>query len=395
MKCVRSILVLAAFLIASSATPVFASQTVGMIDSTQKYAWGDRIGWINFAPTDGSNYTGLTITDSTVTGYAWSRDYGWINMNPTNGGVTNTPNGVLDGYAWVSSIGWISFHGVTIDTNGHFKGIAGVANTDTGRISFDCSGCTVVTDWRPASVRNTIPTTGGPGGGGGGNSGQILPGTSGGTTTPQTTTPGLLGILGNGLRNVFPGLFGTNPTTGIAAVGGATGTSTIPGNLLDISLALEKSIVVQGEPLNATVAFTNFGRNTTHAALLFTVIDAHGATLGTATGTTDIQTTQLVRRAFPTDSLAAGKYHLHLLVTYGNKGVQEQFDQGFTVAEPSNLTCGLPWPLSWLYRSVPELYTWFGCVFPWIILVILACAVLYTIYRTWQRSHNKKSSRRV
>ena len=144
------------FLVFLIALPAVASQTDGTVLPSDKYAWSDRIGWINFAPTDGADYVGLSITDSAVTGFAWSRDHGWINFNPASSGqgVTNTPEGVLGGFAWVASLGWISMDGVTITSSGKFAGIAGTPGTDTARISFDCGNCSVRTDWRPASVRD-------------------------------------------------------------------------------------------------------------------------------------------------------------------------------------------------------------------------------------------------
>ena len=38
-----------------------------------KYAWGENVGWINFAPTSGP---GVTVTGSTVTGKAWGENIG-------------------------------------------------------------------------------------------------------------------------------------------------------------------------------------------------------------------------------------------------------------------------------------------------------------------------------
>ncbi len=151
--------------------PAVASTTDGTIDATQKYAWGDHVGWVNFG-TSGGN---VHITDTAVTGYAWSENYGWINLSPTQSGVTNNAEGVLSGYAWGEKLGWIYFNGVTISNSGVFAGVAAVSSTPKGSISFDCANCVVKTDWRPASVR-------GGGGGGGGSSG-------GGTVYYPTSTP--------------------------------------------------------------------------------------------------------------------------------------------------------------------------------------------------------------
>ena len=134
------------------AIPVLASDTVGTVQTGTSYVWGENIGWINLAPTNASNaYVGLVVTDSVVTGYAWSQTYGWINFSPVNGGVTNNGEGNLAGYAWVSGRGWLSLTGVTISDTGVFEGTA--TGSDTGRVSFSCSNCETVTDWRPVSIR--------------------------------------------------------------------------------------------------------------------------------------------------------------------------------------------------------------------------------------------------
>lgn len=122
---------------------VFASVSNGIIDSTNKYAWGSSIGWINFGCTN----CNVHITSSGLTGYAWSDNYGWINLNPTNGGVLNNA-GALSGNAWGENLGWIDFSGVTINTNGQFTGTA--VGDNAGTINFSCTstGCPVTTDWR-------------------------------------------------------------------------------------------------------------------------------------------------------------------------------------------------------------------------------------------------------
>jgi hypothetical protein len=148
---------------------LFASETVGTIDSTYKYAWGENLGWLNF----GCAGCNVVITDTAISGNAWSRQYGWINLNPTNSGVANTENGVLSGYAWGSNIGWINFTGVTLNSSGEFLGYA-IVKKDNSRINFNCvnvntcntANFKVKTDWRPLSARTPVN----PGNGGGGGS---------------------------------------------------------------------------------------------------------------------------------------------------------------------------------------------------------------------------------
>lgn len=134
----------------------YASETLGTIDGTYKYAWGENIGWVNFA-CDNCN---INITDNGISGDAWSKQYGWINLNPTTSGIKNNGEGLLSGSAWSSNLGWINFTGVTIDTRGDFWGYATI-KSDNSRINFNCANadsCSsanfkVKTDWRPASVR--------------------------------------------------------------------------------------------------------------------------------------------------------------------------------------------------------------------------------------------------
>jgi len=160
-----------------------ASITNGTIDSTNKYAWGENIGWINFGTANGS----VAITDTAVTGYAWSPNYGWINLAPSTSGVKNDGEGNLSGSAWGENIGWMDFSGVKILANGEFSGYA--TTTNFGAINLNCkqdgtvnscdnSNFKVQTDWRPISSRvSPLPA------------GALNPpGSSGGGSTANATT---------------------------------------------------------------------------------------------------------------------------------------------------------------------------------------------------------------
>ena len=166
-----------------------ASTTDGTIDSTNKYAWGENIGWINFGDSGGN----VHVTVSGLTGYAWGENIGWISLNCSNTsscstvdyGIINDVTGRLSGYAWGENVGWISFRpphgGVDIEADGDFAGYAWGENT--GWIVFNCSttqSCDAVsykvsTDYRPS---------GGGGGGGGGGDGD---GETSLTPTPSVT----------------------------------------------------------------------------------------------------------------------------------------------------------------------------------------------------------------
>src|SRR5574343_255519 len=128
---------------------VFASTTIGIIDSVNKYAFTSNAGWINF----GCASCNVQITDSAITGYAWSDNYGFIILNPSQGGVLNDGEGNLSGFAWSENAGWINFNNVVIDASGKFTGTA--SSDNIGTIVFDNCGnfCAVKTDWRPISQR--------------------------------------------------------------------------------------------------------------------------------------------------------------------------------------------------------------------------------------------------
>lgn len=153
----KNLLILISILIVFSfSSAVFASNSVGSIDPSHPYAWGNNLGWINFGCTTGCN---ASITDTAITGYVWSREYGWINLSPANsgGGVTNNCSGQLGGNAWSSKLGWIDFTGASIDYNGKFSGITETTANKSGRISFDCDHCNVQTDWRQCAQRASPP----------------------------------------------------------------------------------------------------------------------------------------------------------------------------------------------------------------------------------------------
>lgn len=199
-------------LIFFTASNAYASETNGTIVSggNSGYAWSNQAGWVNFGATNSN----ISVTDSAITGYAWNSNYGWINMAPSNGGVTIAANGALSGYAWGSSLGWINFSGVTINSSGKFTGTA--SGSIIGTLTFDCTNCSVVTDYRPANFRTTTtptptPSSGGGGGGGGtasvtGPEGQSVPAHLNAFNVPLQIFAAQSGTLaqdfGNGIRAI-------------------------------------------------------------------------------------------------------------------------------------------------------------------------------------------------
>lgn len=196
-----SFVAIVAFLAASVAPVALASETDGTIDSTNRYAWSENAGWIDFGSTDGN----VHITDSALTGYAWSETMGWISLNCSNTStcgtvdykVTNTSAGVLGGHGWSENVGWIQFAptngGVSINSSGVFSGYAW--GELVGWIVFNCSdesSCatvdyTITTDWRPSSARTaTVTTTATATTNSGGGRGRNSPGRGG--VAPQLVT---------------------------------------------------------------------------------------------------------------------------------------------------------------------------------------------------------------
>jgi hypothetical protein len=154
---IKKLLFLIATIAISLPFSASALEVSGPISSTYKYAWGENIGWLNFAAA----YGNIIVSDSKLVGYIWSDEYGWINLAPTNSGqgVANNCSGQLSGYAWGERIGWINFSGAVIDSSGKFTGQAGESSSTAGRINFDCIGCEVRTDWRPCANRPACSNT--------------------------------------------------------------------------------------------------------------------------------------------------------------------------------------------------------------------------------------------
>lgn len=158
---VMIIVVLFSFLVISSR--VFASVSSGTIDSTYHYAWGENVGWVDFA--------NVAITDTGLSGSIYGENIGWIDLST----ITNTSAGDLSGYAWGENVGWVDFGPSYIGTEGVFYG--SIYGENIGWIIFGAGGSNVFTDWRPLSNRGTSSSNGvvglefvnNSGGGGGGS----------------------------------------------------------------------------------------------------------------------------------------------------------------------------------------------------------------------------------
>jgi len=176
-----------AFLLARQAGDMQAfAATTGTISSTNRYAWSENAGWIDFGTSEGN----VVVSDTELTGYAWGENIGWVSLNCSNTSscgtvdykVTNDGAGTLGGHAWSENFGWILFApdngGVTINSSGVFSDWAWGENV--GWITFNCSdtsSCATVdykvsTGWRAvtgggnaaARRRNRLSSSGGGGG---------------------------------------------------------------------------------------------------------------------------------------------------------------------------------------------------------------------------------------
>ncbi len=144
-----------------------ASTTSGTIDSTNRYAWTENAGWLDF----GGSYSSVSVTDSALSGYAFGENIGWVSLNCSNDNscatvdykVINDGSGTLSGYAYGENAGWVKFDpqngGVSINSSGEFMGYAYGENI--GWIVFNCfttGTCGTIdykvsTDYRPSNSR--------------------------------------------------------------------------------------------------------------------------------------------------------------------------------------------------------------------------------------------------
>ncbi len=103
------------------------------IDPTNKFGWGESIGWTNWRDADGTN-AGVVVGGTFMGGFIWGENVGFINVGdgtPANGisyanvvgtdsgvnidydGTTydGTSDGSLHGFAWGENIGYVNFDG--------------------------------------------------------------------------------------------------------------------------------------------------------------------------------------------------------------------------------------------------------------------------------------------
>jgi hypothetical protein len=112
-------------LLALAITVLFAGLALAQsnIDSTDKNAWSENVGWMNWRDANGGA-SGAHVGSGFMSGHVWNENVGWISLGdgtPLNGfdytnqsgadsGVNVDPSGILWGYAWGENIGWIQIN---------------------------------------------------------------------------------------------------------------------------------------------------------------------------------------------------------------------------------------------------------------------------------------------
>lgn len=305
---------------------ILASQTDGIIESggNNGYAWSDQIGWVNFGSTNGT----VHVTESGLTGYAWNANYGWINLAPTNGGVHNDGKGNLSGFAWGTGVGWIDFSGVTIDANGVFHGRA--TGPAVGTLVFDCTRCSVATDWRPVSVG---PQQGGSASAGGGNGPPVLQPvvTSSALPAVQTIEPDTRPPLMPASRQRHISVDMPQPA--------ASQHEDTPAQLPDINLELDRSSGADAQNLGVRVVFKSFGNVPTSVSMLFEVLNESGKVVYAQDASTTVEMERMYSETLSGAELSPGRYTLRLTTRY-NGSVKDEFTQPFTIVEAARMTNG-------------------------------------------------------
>ena len=106
---------------------VISGFTATTINSTNRFAYGANLGWLDWR---GDTISGASIGEHVCSGFIYAANVGWIHLGtgtPTNGiqyqnlsagdfGVNHDGLGNLRGYAYGANIGWINF-----ETNGAAK----------------------------------------------------------------------------------------------------------------------------------------------------------------------------------------------------------------------------------------------------------------------------------
>lgn len=133
----------AAVLVALGVTATTYGQS--NLSATDKYAWGENVGWLNWRDADGA-LAGVQIHPTFLSGHVWGENIGWIhlgdgspglgdsygNVDGSDTGVNIDGTGDLSGLGWGEHIGWVNFDTGTLGSDrarfdlaaGRFRGYA-------------------------------------------------------------------------------------------------------------------------------------------------------------------------------------------------------------------------------------------------------------------------------
>ncbi|MDS4031021.1 MAG: IPTL-CTERM sorting domain-containing protein [Candidatus Contendobacter sp.] len=222
------------------------------ISATNKYAWSENAGWLNFNATHGN----VQVYMDHLEGFVWAENLGWIrlgshtgggaytyaNTSNTTYGVNHDGNGHLSGYAWSENAGWINFqttHGqVTIDANGVFDGYAWSENVGYLHFRNTSPAYQVAVNRDPQTITHFNPPTTGVVGGS-----ATLSATGGGSGNPVVfgaTPPAICTVSGATIR--------------YGAVGTCTVTADQAGGPLYLPASISRNIDVQPNSLGDPTA---------------------------------------------------------------------------------------------------------------------------------------------
>lgn len=131
----------------------------GAVQYLKGWVWFENIGWANvgngvapYANTNGTNF-GVNINSTTglMTGFAWSENAGWINFGPWASGSTapaptwDHTNFRTRGWVWGENIGWINIddsirYVCAIQGDFNYDGTVNVFDFSTFSSNFGTSG---------------------------------------------------------------------------------------------------------------------------------------------------------------------------------------------------------------------------------------------------------------
>ncbi len=113
---------LPALALALAASPALAQSS---ISSTNKFAWNENCGWMNWRDSGApAGAQGARVASTYLAGFVWCENVGYLNLGDGTPGVTGAhytnasgqdhgvnilAGGDLAGYAWGENIGWVNF----------------------------------------------------------------------------------------------------------------------------------------------------------------------------------------------------------------------------------------------------------------------------------------------